>query len=114
MLQVTFRNLLPSEALVREANDVYLALRDRANARSHRLRCHHVTISAEGATDERTDWVSCAAGGVALQKLHFLYGRVWNWSVKKTILDKEVYNDAGEKIGNVEALIIAPDKRHRT
>ncbi len=33
------------------------------------------------------------------------------WSAKKSILDKEVYNDAGERIGNVEDLIIAPDKR---
>lgn len=56
MLQVTFRNLLPSEVLVREANDAYLALRACANPRSRRLRCH-VTISAESATDERTDWV---------------------------------------------------------
>jgi sporulation protein YlmC with PRC-barrel domain len=33
------------------------------------------------------------------------------WSVKKSILDKEVYNEVGEKIGNVEDLIIAPDKK---
>jgi sporulation protein YlmC with PRC-barrel domain len=33
------------------------------------------------------------------------------WSVKKSILDKEVYNEIGEKIGNVEDLIIAPDKK---
>jgi sporulation protein YlmC with PRC-barrel domain len=33
------------------------------------------------------------------------------WSVKKSLLDKEVYNDVGEKIGNVEDLIIAPDKK---
>ena len=33
------------------------------------------------------------------------------WSVKKSILDKAVYNDVGEKIGNVEDLIISPDKR---
>lgn len=32
------------------------------------------------------------------------------WSVKKTLLGKTVYNDAGEKIGEVEDLIIAPDK----
>jgi len=33
------------------------------------------------------------------------------WSVKKSILDKDVFNDAGKKIGSVEDLIIAPDKR---
>lgn len=32
------------------------------------------------------------------------------WSVKKTLLGKSVYNDAGEKIGEVEDLIIAPDR----
>jgi hypothetical protein len=33
------------------------------------------------------------------------------WSVKKGVLGKPVYNDAGEKIGNVDDVIIAPDKR---
>lgn len=32
------------------------------------------------------------------------------WSVKKTLLGKTVYNDAGEKIGKLEDLIIAPEK----
>jgi len=32
------------------------------------------------------------------------------WSVKKTILGKNVYNDAGEKVGKVEDLIISTDK----
>lgn len=32
------------------------------------------------------------------------------WSVKKTLLGKSVYNDAGQKIGKVEDLIISPDK----
>ena len=32
------------------------------------------------------------------------------WSVKKTLLGKNVYNDAGKKIGRVEDLIIAPDR----
>ena len=32
------------------------------------------------------------------------------WSVKKTILGKSIYNDAGQKVGKVEDLIIAPDK----
>ena len=30
------------------------------------------------------------------------------WSAKKTILDKAVYNSSGEKIGEVEDLIITP------
>ena len=32
------------------------------------------------------------------------------WSVKKSILGKTVYNEAGDKVGKVEDLIIAPDK----
>ena len=32
------------------------------------------------------------------------------WSVKKTLLGKTVYNDAGQKVGKVDDLIISPDK----
>jgi len=32
------------------------------------------------------------------------------WSAKKNILGKAVYNDKNEKIGNVDDLIISPDK----
>jgi sporulation protein YlmC with PRC-barrel domain len=32
------------------------------------------------------------------------------WSVKKSLLGKTIYNDAGDKVGNVEDLIISPDK----
>ena len=32
------------------------------------------------------------------------------WSVRKSLLGKPVYNDAGAKIGKVEDLIISPDK----
>ena len=32
------------------------------------------------------------------------------WSVKKTLMGKAVYNDAGQKVGKVEDLIISPDK----
>ena len=32
------------------------------------------------------------------------------WSAKKQILGKDVFNDAGEKIGEVDDLIVAPDK----
>ena len=33
------------------------------------------------------------------------------WSAKKQILGKTVYNDAGEKIGEVNDLIVAPNKQ---
>ena len=32
------------------------------------------------------------------------------WSVRKTLMGKAIYNDAGQKVGKVEDLIIAPDK----
>lgn len=32
------------------------------------------------------------------------------WSVKKTLMGKTIYNDAGLKVGKVEDLIISPDK----
>lgn len=32
------------------------------------------------------------------------------WSVKKTLMGKTIYNDAGAKVGKVEDLIIAPDR----
>ena len=32
------------------------------------------------------------------------------WSVKKTLMGKTIYNDAGQKVGKVEDLIISPDK----
>jgi len=33
------------------------------------------------------------------------------WSAKKTILGHEIYNDNKEKVGSVEDIIIAPDKK---
>jgi sporulation protein YlmC with PRC-barrel domain len=32
------------------------------------------------------------------------------WSVKKSLMGKTIFNDAGQKVGKVEDLIIAPDK----
>jgi sporulation protein YlmC with PRC-barrel domain len=32
------------------------------------------------------------------------------WSVKKTLLGKSIYNDADNKVGKIEDLIISPDK----
>jgi sporulation protein YlmC with PRC-barrel domain len=32
------------------------------------------------------------------------------WSVKKTLLGKTVYNDAGQKVGKVDDLIVSPDR----
>jgi sporulation protein YlmC with PRC-barrel domain len=32
------------------------------------------------------------------------------WSVKRTLLSKSIYNEAGKKVGRVEDLIISPDR----
>lgn len=32
------------------------------------------------------------------------------WSVKKTLMGKTVFNDAGQKMGKVEDLIVSPDR----
>jgi sporulation protein YlmC with PRC-barrel domain len=32
------------------------------------------------------------------------------WSAKKSILGKDVYNDAGDKIGDINDLIVTPDR----
>jgi sporulation protein YlmC with PRC-barrel domain len=32
------------------------------------------------------------------------------WSVKKTLMGKTIYNDAGNKVGKIEDLIISPDR----
>jgi len=32
------------------------------------------------------------------------------WSIKKDILDKDVFNDASEKVGTVADIIVTPDK----
>jgi sporulation protein YlmC with PRC-barrel domain len=32
------------------------------------------------------------------------------WSVKKTLMGKTIYNDAGQKVGKVQDLIISPDR----
>jgi hypothetical protein len=45
--------------------------------------------------------------GVAVEEMKSL---ALGWSAKKQILDKDVYNDKNEKIGEVEDMIVTPDK----
>jgi sporulation protein YlmC with PRC-barrel domain len=45
--------------------------------------------------------------GVAVEEMKTL---ALGWSAKKQILDKDVYNDKNEKIGEVEDMIVTPDK----
>lgn len=37
-------------------------------------------------------------------------GLAKGWSIKKDILDKAVYNEANEKIGTVEDIVVTPEK----
>src|SRR5262245_31308031 len=45
--------------------------------------------------------------GVAVEEMKAV---ALGWSAKKQILDKDVYNDNNEKVGEVEDLIVTPDK----
>ena len=45
--------------------------------------------------------------GVAVEEMKAV---ALGWSAKKQILDKDVYNDSNDKVGEVEDLIVTPDK----
>jgi sporulation protein YlmC with PRC-barrel domain len=45
--------------------------------------------------------------GVAVEEMKAV---AMGWSAKRQIMDKDVYNDKNEKIGDVEDLIVTPDK----
>ena len=70
-----------------------------------------VTLSLLGASASSLVHAQVAGGtttvGVAVIESTQL---AMGWSVKKTLMGKTVYNDAGQKIGKVEDLIISPDK----
>jgi len=67
-----------------------------------------VTIGASGAVGTANAQVagSTTLGVSVVEATRLTLG----WSVKKSILGKLVYNEAGDKVGKVEDLIIAPDK----
>jgi len=62
----------------------------------------------------------CAAGPVAAQvaggtttvgvSVTEMTQIAMGWSVKKTLLGKTIYNDAGDKVGKVDDLIISPER----
>jgi hypothetical protein len=56
MLQVTFRNLLPSEELIGAAHDVYRELYQRWRGRSRPPNCY-VTVSARSCPPDPCGWV---------------------------------------------------------
>jgi sporulation protein YlmC with PRC-barrel domain len=64
-----------------------------------------VTIGLSGAASAQVAG-STTLGISVTEATRLTYGR----SVKKSILGKWVYNEAGDKVGKVEDIIIAPDK----
>jgi sporulation protein YlmC with PRC-barrel domain len=56
-------------------------------------------------------WAQIAGGTTTVDASIIESTRIaMGWSVKKTLMGKTVYNDAGQRVGNVEDLIISPDR----
>lgn len=56
-------------------------------------------------------WAQVAGGSTTVETSTTESTRLaMGWSVKKTLLGKTIYNDAGQKVGQVQDLIIAPDR----
>ena len=63
-------------------------------------------VIAAGAVDA----VAQTAGSMISVSTIELRELATGWSAKKQILGKGVYNDAGEKVGEINDLIVTPDK----
>jgi sporulation protein YlmC with PRC-barrel domain len=64
-------------------------------------------VVAAGAADSVAQTAGSSVVSVSVSELREV---AKGWSVKKQILGKDVYNDAGEKIGEVSDLIVAPNR----
>jgi uncharacterized ion transporter superfamily protein YfcC len=62
-------------------------------------------VIAAGAADS-----AAQTAGSTLISTEQLREVATGWSAKKQILGKDVYNDAGEKIGGINDLIVAPNR----
>jgi sporulation protein YlmC with PRC-barrel domain len=63
-------------------------------------------VIAAGAADA----VAQTAGSMISVSTIELRELATGWSAKKQILGKSVYNDAGDKVGDINDLIVTPDK----
>jgi sporulation protein YlmC with PRC-barrel domain len=63
-------------------------------------------VIAAGAADA----VAQTAGSMVSVSTTELREVAMGWSAKKQILGKSVYNDAGDKVGDINDLIVTPDK----
>jgi sporulation protein YlmC with PRC-barrel domain len=64
-------------------------------------------VIAAGAADSAAQTAGSTLISVSVSELREV---AKGWSAKKQILGKDVYNDSGDKIGEVSDLIVAPDK----
>jgi sporulation protein YlmC with PRC-barrel domain len=64
-------------------------------------------VIAAGAADSAAQTAGSTLISVSVSELREV---AKGWSAKKQILGKDVYNDAGDKIGEVSDLIVAPNK----
>jgi sporulation protein YlmC with PRC-barrel domain len=63
-------------------------------------------MMAVAAVDVAAQVAGSTTPGMSVEELKTI---ALGWSAKKQILDKPVYNDKNEKVGDVDDLIIAPD-----
>ena len=70
------------------------------------VACTMLIITA-GAADASAQTAGSTVVSVSKSELRQV---ATGWSAKKQILGKDVYNDSGEKIGEINDLIVAPNK----
>ena len=66
------------------------------------------TLTVVGALCSAGPAAAQVAGGTSTVGISVTTQLATGWSVKKTLLGKTIYNDAGQKVGKVEDLIISP------
>ena len=71
-----------------------------------------LTLALAGALSVAVPATAQVAGGSTVTGISVIESTqvALGWSVKKTLLGKTVYNEAGQKVGKVQDIIIAPDK----
>lgn len=67
------------------------------------------TLTVVGALCSTGPVAAQVAGGTTTVGVSVTTQLAMGWSVKKALLGKTIYNDAGQKVGKVEDLIISPD-----
>jgi sporulation protein YlmC with PRC-barrel domain len=61
-------------------------------------------VIGAGAADSVAQTAGVSVSTIELREI------ATGWSAKKQILGKDVYNDAGDKVGEINDLIVTPDK----